>query len=408
MIGAIVVAALFGAFIGSFCNVIIHRMPRNESVVTPPSRCYACGTGVCWYDNIPVVSYLVLRGRCRHCGTRFSVRYLLGELAVAAITALAMYLAIRLPERAGPVVWTDLMGWPPEVVAALAAVALCVVAWWLWVNSAIDLVHTMIPDELTKPLQVLAPLLALLAPVGRTLGWQADGWLVAVQGQDLVATPWDGFTAVLWWAVPALVVLVCSLPLARWIYTRFLPEAPWRDEDLRGLRIGVWWFVGATVFHLLVLAVTAGFAADLGGRASWFGAVALSVREAEQSILQPQLQGAAWLVLEAQLATAILGSLCGWLVLYLIGLGGTLVLRRYALGFGDVKLLAPLGAMLGPVGTGYAFGLAALVGTLVGIPWRLCGGGREIPFGPFLAAGAVLAVWFGPQIHDFLFPALSG
>ena len=55
-------AFVFGAFIGSFLNVCIHRLPRNESVVSPPSRCYACGTRVLWYDNIPVLSWLLLRG----------------------------------------------------------------------------------------------------------------------------------------------------------------------------------------------------------------------------------------------------------------------------------------------------------------------------------------------------------
>lgn len=77
-------AAWLGACFGSFSNVLIHRLPRNLSVVAPPSACPACGLRVAWHDNVPVVSWLLLRGRCRGCGGRIAVRYLLVELAGAA------------------------------------------------------------------------------------------------------------------------------------------------------------------------------------------------------------------------------------------------------------------------------------------------------------------------------------
>jgi len=77
-------AAWLGACFGSFSNVLIHRLPRNLSVVTPPSACPACGRRVAWYDNVPVLSWLVLRGRCRGCGAAISPRYLVIELAGAA------------------------------------------------------------------------------------------------------------------------------------------------------------------------------------------------------------------------------------------------------------------------------------------------------------------------------------
>ena len=76
-------AAIFGAIIGSFLNVVIHRYPREESIVFPPSRCGSCGAAIKPYDNVPVLSFIWLRGRCRACGERFSMRYPLVELANA-------------------------------------------------------------------------------------------------------------------------------------------------------------------------------------------------------------------------------------------------------------------------------------------------------------------------------------
>jgi len=101
----------------------------------------------------------------------------------------------------------------------------------------------------------------------------------------------------------------------------------------------------------------------------------------------------------------VLGSLIGWCSLYLVGLLGTVAFRRNAMGFGDVKFLAPLGAVIGPTGVLYTFFLASVIGALVGLPRRVMGKGREIPFGPFLALGAVLAAVFGPRIHALIFAA---
>jgi leader peptidase (prepilin peptidase) / N-methyltransferase len=80
-------AALLGALIGSFLNVCIYRWPRDESVVRPRSRCGACGRPVAWYDNVPIVSFLILRGRCRGCGVRISLQYPVIEAAVLLIWA---------------------------------------------------------------------------------------------------------------------------------------------------------------------------------------------------------------------------------------------------------------------------------------------------------------------------------
>ena len=81
------ICGVFGLLIGSFLNVVIWRVPRGESIVRPPSHCPSCDNEIAPRDNIPVVSWLLLRGRCRRCGARISVRYPLVELATAALFA---------------------------------------------------------------------------------------------------------------------------------------------------------------------------------------------------------------------------------------------------------------------------------------------------------------------------------
>lgn len=81
----LIVAALFGAVIGSFLNVCIYRWPAEQSVVRPRSRCPSCGTPVAWHDNIPILSWILLRGACRTCGNRISVQYPIIEAATALL-----------------------------------------------------------------------------------------------------------------------------------------------------------------------------------------------------------------------------------------------------------------------------------------------------------------------------------
>jgi leader peptidase (prepilin peptidase) / N-methyltransferase len=136
---ATAVVFLFGLAIGSFLNVCIHRLPLDMSLVRPRSRCPACKTAIAFYDNIPVISYLILRGRCRHCGARISFRYPLVELT-AGLFAVALFL------RYG-VAW--------ETVFLYAFVAS------LLVVTFIDLDHRIIPNVITYPGVVIGFLGAL-------------------------------------------------------------------------------------------------------------------------------------------------------------------------------------------------------------------------------------------------------
>ncbi|HEX4386942.1 MAG TPA: prepilin peptidase [Myxococcales bacterium] len=122
-----------GAVIGSFLNVVIARVPKGESVVRPASRCPRCKSAIRWYDNIPIVSWLVLRGKCRDCALPISPRYPLVELLVAL-------LAVAAARQLGPT-WTALA----YFVFAAALVAL----------AYIDLDTWLLPAEITYPLIAL-------------------------------------------------------------------------------------------------------------------------------------------------------------------------------------------------------------------------------------------------------------
>src|SRR5215210_1018022 len=84
-------AAALGLAVGSFLNVCIYRLPRGESLAYPPSRCPRCGKRLSWYDNLPVVSWLVLRGRCRRCHEPISIQYPIVELVTAVMLVLVVY-----------------------------------------------------------------------------------------------------------------------------------------------------------------------------------------------------------------------------------------------------------------------------------------------------------------------------
>ena len=180
---AVVYATLLGAVIGSFLNVCVHRWPRDESVVRPRSRCPQCGNPIAWYDNVPIVSWLVLRGRCRHCGNPISARYPLVELAVALIWFGAM-LAF---------VWGDATATGPAIGEALRVAVFATILLGI---ALTDAEHYIIPDEFSLGGVVIGVLLSLLpggiTPLASALG-AAVGfvllWLIAVLGEKAFRKP---------------------------------------------------------------------------------------------------------------------------------------------------------------------------------------------------------------------------
>src|SRR4051812_23638347 len=153
----------FGMLIGSFLNVVVYRVPRGLSVVAPPSACGGCGTRIRWYDNVPVLSWLVLRARCRDCGSRISARYPLLELGTGVAFAVVVL-------TAPPVPAADL----PGVLAAAGVVAFLYLAAITIALAAIDLDVKRLPNAIVLPAYPVG--LALLGAASLAAG---DPWALA-------------------------------------------------------------------------------------------------------------------------------------------------------------------------------------------------------------------------------------
>ena len=262
---------VMGSAIGSFLNVCIYRLPREMSVASPPSHCPSCGQLLAWYDNVPVVSFLLLGGQCRHCGVRISGRYAVVEL----LTGL-LFVGIVLHFSAGA----------DAFPAASAAVAL-VAASALLAASFIDIERQIIPDEITLPGIVCGCLAGLAFP----------------QIHDAA------------------------------------------DPLLKGL-------AGSVPAHLLGL------------------------------------------------IASVLGAVAGGGFIYLTGLGGKVLFRKEAMGFGDVKLMAMVGAFLGWRLTLMSIFIGCFFGALIGLAIMLLLRRKDtrIPFGPYLSLGVVSMMFFESQV----------
>ena len=138
------IVAVLGLVIGSFLNAVIHRVPRQQSLVSPGSRCPSCGYALRWYDNIPVVSYVILGGRCRKCRKTISIRYPIVELITAAVFVAHYFV----------------FGWTPLLAVRLAFAASLVALF------AIDLEHHLLPDAITLPGIVVGLVASLFLPPG--------------------------------------------------------------------------------------------------------------------------------------------------------------------------------------------------------------------------------------------------
>ncbi len=337
------VLAILGAFVGSFLNVCIHRMPLGESIVSPPSHCPRCGYRIPFSLNIPVVTWLWLRGRCRSCKEPIPARYLAVELLTAAAFVLA-WLAFGKSDPA-------------------MALALCVLFASFIVATFIDFAHFIIPDEVTLGGTLAGFLLSAVAP-----GLHGVASMPAALRRSALGVA-VGFGAVYG------VVRLGKLLFGREKIA--LPEGArvvFHEDGLllpgRAVPFGDIFYRDSDVIRMDATRV------ELSDRCYPAAAVALSQRELRvgPDVMDPATEP------------------------YLAANATCLVLPREAMGFGDVKFMAAIGAFLGWQSTLFTLGFASMVGAIVGVS-LIAIGRREwssrLPFGPYLALGAMAWVFGG-------------
>lgn len=335
-----------GCAVGSFLNVCIYRMPREESIVSPPSHCPACGSRIPWHLNVPVLSWLWLRGRCAACGSSISARYLGVELLTGTLF-LGAWLSAG---RQSP--------WLVLVYAVFLA--------GLVVATFIDFDHFIIPDEITLGgagagfvFSFLVPALhAAASPVtslqrcflGAGLGW---GLMYGILRLGKVLFGRERLRL-----EPGTRVHFGEASLH--LPDREVPydEILYRDRD-------------AIVFHAARLELTDRGYQDVRVRLS------REALEIADETFDPET------------------------VPFLEAVTDELTLPREAMGLGDVKFMLAIGAFLGWAGVLFTLVASATVGATVGIVavlLRRREWSSRIPYGPYLAAAAAIWVFAG----DFL------
>ena len=340
--------ALFGLVLGSFGTVVAYRVPRKEGIATGRSRCPHCGRQIGAIENIPVLSYLWLRGRCAGCGARISPRYPLIELATGA---LFLSSALKFGFSGEAFVYAGLF-------------------WVLVVLTMIDLEHQLLPNRIVYPAFVVG--VVALAAVS-----VVDGEFGRASGTLWFATGVDGLLlAILLWPAPE--GATGDLPSEHEeVAAEATPEvsadpAHEKPEQAQPELPPIRWY------EVLLLVALLG---------AWIALLVTSLQTGPYDRLSGAVMG-----------IGVFGGLFFFLsLLYPAGMGG-----------GDVKLTLLLGAMLGYLEApgivlagmfmSFAAGGVVSIGLLAA---RRAGRKTGIPFGPFLAMGTTIAVLWGDSIVDY-------
>lgn len=372
LIGALFAFA-FGACAGSFLNVLVWRLPTGQSVVVPPSRCPLCGHRLAWHENIPILGWIRLRGRCSACEAKISPQYPLVELFVGVLFAL-VFLVFYAPARgmdgilhdaASP--WWHLQGfprsWPAFTVVVIAIAGLIAM-------TIIDARTMIIPVEIPTTVTVVA-----------FVGWTVQGFLPEARNlRDALPIP-----PATWTVAFAAVGMLLGLGVSRWLIATGKLRRSFSDWD-EYVREGQ---DGGAYPHARreMLAEIAFLLPGLAGAGVACVVAALLGYTSSDTVCQPM--------------TLLGGSMLGWIVggglVIAIRILGSLAFGREAMGMGDVHLQAAVGAAFGWKVALLAFFLAvfiSLVWAIASFALRRFSGvfRREIPFGPHLAAAAILFV----------------
>jgi len=336
----------FGSIVGSFLNVCIYRMPRGESVVSPPSHCPHCNYSIPWYLNIPLVTWLILRGKCKNCSAPISIRYFLVEF-LTALLFLSCWLAFG---RKSPAL----------------AMAYCLVLAGFIVATFIDLEHFIIPDEITLGGVAAGVLASFLVP----LLHQAQ-------------TPALSLERCFGGVVAGAGLVYGILRLGKLLYGRQ------RFELAPGTRV----FFTETTMKLPDKEIPY---EDIFYRKS--DTIVLEAKTVEMVDrcyakvplrLSPSrllVGGEAFNPAEVQHLEVVTDEI---------------VVPREAMGLGDVKFMAAIGAFLGWQAVVFSLMLSAIIGAAVGtslIALRRSEWSSRLPYGPYIALAATLWIFGGARI----------
>jgi len=347
---------LVGSMVGSFLNVCIHRMPRAESLVVPGSHCPECRKPIPWYLNIPLVTWLHLRGRCRFCGARISPRYFLVELLTAGL-----FLACWLVHA--------------KTSAALAVVY-AVFLSSLVVATFIDFEHFIIPDTIT-------------------LGGLAAGFLGSflVPGLHGVASPVASLQRCVLGAAVGGGSIYAFLRLGKLLFGRQRFRLPPQSRVVfleTGLALPDQAIGYEDLFYRKSDAIVLqAQRVEMVDRCYWDVPVRLTQRTLEigEEAFNPE---------EVPCLEVITDEV---------------VVPREAMGQGDVKFMAMVGAFLGWAGVVFSLLGSALLGSAVGITFILLhrrAWSSRIPYGPYIAVAATVWVFVGDALLKWYLPGAGG
>ena len=353
-------AFVLGACIGSFLNVVIYRLPREISVGKPKrSFCPSCQKQLPMYLNIPLVSWVMLRAKCRFCGEKIAVRYFIVEL-VTALFFLAIWWAFPMWQMAG-VYW---------IVASLLLAA-----------TFIDLEHYIIPDEITIGGAIVGLICAAIVPELMGVETMLRGFAFAVLGAAA------GYLS-LW-----LVVQFGKLAFGR-VKETFETPQKWSVHQPKGsdepeLAIGEEKSAWSEFFFRPTDKII-------------FDCEKVTVKGKK---IEKEFEGGMVRIyynrIEAGEDNIMLADLDR-----IEGTTTEVVIPREAMGFGDVKFMAMIGTFLGWQAVLFTILAGSVTGAVVGLISRATGReswGAKIPFGPFLALGAVIWLFFGLDIVAWYF-----
>ncbi|HZM04561.1 MAG TPA: prepilin peptidase [Candidatus Saccharimonadales bacterium] len=345
---------VFGCVVGSFLNVCIYRMPRNESIVHPPSHCPHCGYAIPWYLNIPLVTWLWLRGRCANCGAPISVRYFLVELLTGIMFA-ACWICFGHSSPAAALVYAVL-------IAGLIAA------------TFIDFEHFIIPDEITIGGMVagfcgalLAPASHLSFPLFRPLRTPGAAMADSVIGMAVGAGMVYGI-----------------LRLGKLLFGRY--RISWPEAT----RI----FFTETAVHLPNEEIAY---EELFYRSS--DTIRLQAQRVE---LIDRCYRDVAIRLQPERLQIGEDEFEPDKVLYLEAVTTQIVLPREAMGLGDVKFMAAIGAFLGWPAVLFSLAISSVIGAIVGVGLIVCkkqAWSSRLPYGPYIAAAAIIWMFGG---YDWL------